>query len=294
VAGWRVIFWGLLVVAAGQTVAVLRLVPRDARPGERRTLELAGSALLTLAVMLLVVGATFLGEPRHRLAGALLVGGAVAVAMLFVATDRRSAAPLLPAVLVRASQVFRGTTGSFVNTATTSGVATLITLYLQATLERTPLAAAATLCPLSFSVIAGSAVAGRLIVRRPRERVTALGLGLISIGVAVPLIAPQSALLVGAGMAVAGLGLGLSAVATTAMGTDVSEEDRATASGVINTSAQLGTAIGTALILLVAAATTGVPDPATGTPVVAWATAAVFALVAAAAFARLRPVRIFA
>jgi hypothetical protein len=79
----------------------------------------------------------------------------------------------------------------------------------------------------------------------------------------------------------------LSAVATTSLGTDVGESLRTTSSGVINTSAQLGTAIGTAAVLLVAAATTGVPDATTGTPVVAWAAAAILALLAAAGFARL-------
>jgi hypothetical protein len=64
------------------------------------------------------------------------------------------------------------------------------------------------------------------------------------------------------------------------------------ASGLINTSAQLGQAIGTAFILLIAAATTGVPDRTTGTPVFGWAAAALLAGVTALAFARLRPARI--
>jgi MFS family permease len=287
VTTWRVIFWGLLVMAAAQAVAVLGLVPRDARAGDRTPLNGVGSVLLTSAVMLLVVGTTLLGEADHRLLGALLAGAAVVAAAVFVGADRRSAAPLLPASLLRRPQVLRGTTGSFVNTATTSGVATLITLYLQSTLGRSPLEAAATLLPLSVAVIAGSAVAARLIVRRPREGVTAAGLALIGVGIAVPLLSPGTAVLVGAGMAVAGVGLGLAAVATTSLGTDVPEAMRATSSGVINTSAQLGTAIGTALVLLTAAATTGVPGPTTGTPVVAWAATAVLAVVAAALFARL-------
>jgi MFS family permease len=284
---WRVIFWGLLVMAPAQALAIALLVPRGPRSAERSPLNAVGSALLTAAVMLLVVGTTFLGEDDRRLLGGLLVGAAAVVAVGFVVTDRRAAAPLLPASLLRRPQVLRGTGGSFVNTATTSGVATLITLYLQSTLGRSPLEAAATLLPLSASVIAGAAAAGRLIVRRARERVTAAGLALIGAGIAVPLLAPAGAVLVGTGMAVAGVGLGLSAVATTSMGTDVEESLRATTSGVINTSAQLGTAIGTALVLLVAAATTGVPDATTGTPVLAWAAPAVLAFASALIFARL-------
>ncbi len=286
VTTWRVIFWGLLVMAAAQAVAIVALVPRDPPSSGRTPLDAGGSVLLTAAVMLLVVGTTLLAEDGRRLPGALLVAAAAVVAVAFVAVDRQASAPLLPAALLRRPQVLRGTSGSFVNTATTS-VATLITLYLQSTLGRTPLEAAATLLPLSASVIAGSAAAARLVVRRPRERVTAAGLALIGTGIAVPLLAPSSAVLVGAGMAVAGVGLGLAAVATTSLGTDVDESLRATSSGVINTSAQLGTAIGTALVLLTAAATTGVPDATTGTPVVAWAAPAVLAFTAAALFARL-------
>lgn len=89
-------------------------------------------------------------------------------------------------------------------------------------------------------------------------------------------------------MAIAGLGLGLASVATTSMATDVPEKPRATASGVVNTSAQLGTAIGTAAVLLIAAATTGVPGSSPGTPYVAWAAAAVLAGGTAILFARMR------
>jgi MFS family permease len=287
-AGWRAIFWGLLAVAALQAAAVLFLVPAD-RPGTERTpLNAAGSVLLTAAVMLVVVGATLLGEQRHRTAGAALLAAAVVVGGVFVELDRRSSAPLLPRSLLRSPLLVRGAAGSFVNTATTS-VATLITLYLQGTLGRSPFSAAATLLPLSVAVVAGSAPAARLSVRRARERVTAAGLGLIATGIALPLPAPESAVLVSVAMAVAGFGLGLSSVAATSMGTDVPESVCAAASGLINTSAQVGTAIGTALILLTAASTTGAAGTGTGTPVVAWAAPAGLALVAAVAFARLQP-----
>jgi hypothetical protein len=71
-------------------------------------------------------------------------------------------------------------------------------------------------------------------------------------------------------MAAARYGIGLSSVTTTSMAIDVPEQTRATTSGIVNTSAQLGTAIGTALLLLLAEATTGVPGRTTGTPVIAW------------------------
>ena len=166
-------------------------------------------------------------------------------------------------------------------------MATLLTLFLQGTLGRTPLAAAATLLPFSILVIGGSAAAARLLARHLNERIIAAGLGLIGIAVATVLLKPTSAVLVGSAMAVAGFGIGLSSVAATSIGTDVPKRSRATASGIVNTSAQLGTAIGIAFLLLVAAETTGIPASTTAPPTIAWAAAATIALAAAAAFARL-------
>jgi MFS family permease len=287
VASWRLIFWGLLAVSAIQAAAVIALVPPDPRSRDAQALNLIGSTLLTVLVMLIVVSATLLGQPGYRILGAGMLVAAAMVGALFVVAEHRASAPLLPRVVRRDPHVRRGTVGAFLNTATTSSTATLITLYLQSTLRRTPLAAAATLLPFSILVIAGSAAAARLLIRHRHERVTAAGLGLIGTGIAMPLLQPSSAVLVGSAMAVAGLGIGLSSVAMTSLATDVPEPSRATASGLVNTGAQLGTAIGTALLLLLAAVTTGVPASTTGAPVIAWATAAIIALAAAAAFARL-------
>jgi hypothetical protein len=56
-----------------------------------------------------------------------------------------------------------------------------------------------------------------------------------------------------AGVAVAGTGLGIASVAATAVGTDVSDGLSGSATGLLNTSAQLGTALGVAGLLVVAA-----------------------------------------
>ena len=68
--------------------------------------------------------------------------------------------------------------------------------------------------------------------------------------------------------------LGLSSVAATRLGTSVPAAERGTASGIINTAAQLGTALGIAALLLVAALTTGIPEPGSPVPAIAWGTAA--------------------
>jgi MFS family permease len=102
---------------------------------------------------------------------------------------------------------------------------------------------------------------------------TAADLALIP-SAAAPLAVPACA-------AAAGAGIGLSSVAATGLGTDVAAHWRGSASGIINTAAQLGTAIGVAVLLLIAAATTGTPAARTPAPTVAWAVAAAVAAVGA-------------
>ncbi len=85
--------------------------------------------------------------------------------------------------------------------------------------------------------------------------------------------------------AAAGAGIGVSSVAATGLGTDVEPRWRGGASGIINTAAQVGTAVGIATLLLVAAATSGMPALGTPPPRLAWATGALVAAAGAAWFA---------
>src|SRR6202042_1832611 len=75
----------------------------------------------------------------------------------------------------------QGALGGFLNTATTSSVITLVTLYLQNTLHRSPLAAAAALLPFSIAVIAGSALSEVTQRRLRPQAVVAAGLAVIAV-----------------------------------------------------------------------------------------------------------------
>jgi predicted MFS family arabinose efflux permease len=278
----------LLVVAGALMVAVLRAVPSDGQGDPSLPLNPVSSTLLTTAVMAVVVGTTEAAEPGHRWAGTALLAAAVVLAGALRWFDPRSSAPLLPGSLVRQPHIRRGSAASWLNTATTSSVATLVTLYVQDTLGRSPLAAAATLLPFSLAVIAGAALAAPAVRRMRREQVVAAGLLIIAAAAACLIAAAGHIAGIGACMAGAGLGIGLSSVAATSLGTDVAEQDRAAASGLINTASQLGTAIGVAVVLLIAAVTTGTPSRDSSAPTIAWAIAAFVAAAGAAAFTALR------
>ncbi len=164
-----------------------------------------------------------------------------------------------------------GAIGSFFNTATTSSSITVATLYLQHELGQTPLRAAALLVSCSILAVFGAIAAPKVISRLGWGAALGCGLGIIAAGNVV-LVAWPEVIGVGAGAGLCGFGIGIGSVAANDMGTAVSEAIKGTAAGVLNTSAQLGAAIGTALILVVATSFQ---------PRTSWIVAAVLAGVAA-------------
>src|SRR5580692_3822161 len=68
-ASWRFVFWGYVPLAAVLAAAIISSVPRDRVADPGRSLNLAGSATFTAAIMAFVVGTTLIAQPAHRLSG---------------------------------------------------------------------------------------------------------------------------------------------------------------------------------------------------------------------------------
>jgi hypothetical protein len=117
------------------------------------------------------------------------------------------------------------------------------------------------------------------------------GLAVIAVSDAALIPAASSAWALPASVAAGGAGIGLSSVAATRLGTSVPVAVRGTASGIINTAAQLGTAVGIAALLLLATLTTGIPERGSPVPAIAWGTAALIACTGAVIFALISPGR---
>lgn len=266
-ASWRAVFWSTIVLAAVLAVAVLAVVPPDGRTRAAAGVAWPSAVLLTGGAMGVVIGTTLLGEGGSLAAGLAVTVLGLAAAAGFAVVERRTRRPLVDAAARRAPVLRWGAAGSFVNTATTSSSITVAALVLQDELGLGPLQAAGLLVTVSVAAVAGSAVAARLVGGLGWGR--ALGCGLVTIAAAdAVLVARPSVAGVGVASALCGLGLGVASVAANDMGTTVDAPLKATAAGVLNTAAQLGTAVGTALILLIATAVD--PRPA-------WAVAAVLA-----------------
>jgi MFS family permease len=287
IAGWRLLFWLNLPLAAGLVVAVLRAAP--ALPATRRKrLDLLGAAILTVAVMGLVLGCALLEQSGRVGTGLALIGVGVVLSILFALVERRSAEPLLPGAAIRNRRLRVGAAVSALNTASTSSAITLVTLYLQDTRGASPAAAGFALLPFSLLVVLAAGVASARLMRRAGPRVAAaIGLGLIAVSDVGLLSSSTAVWLLVVSLGFGGVGLGLASVAATTIGTAVPEELAGTAAGVLNTTAQLGTALGVAVVVLIASSTA---DLAFGGAPLGWICAGALAAAGAAVLVMRRPV----
>lgn len=281
---WRLIFWVNVALAAGLATAIHRTVPPTRIEGIAR-LDVTGAVLLTAAVMAVVVGATLLQSAGTRALalGVVLVGAAVVP--LLVVVERRAPEPLLPGAALRHPGLRTGSLNAWLNTATTSSAMTLATIHLQEASGLGPSSAGLLLLPFSLAVVVGAWLAPRALSRWSLRRVGALGLALVAAG-DLALFAVNGAVLpVPFCVALAGFGIGLSSVASTTLGTDVPPDLQGVASGILNTAAQLGTALGVAAILLIASLAGGFGGPSAGARA-GWLAAGVLALFGAALVGR--------
>jgi MFS family permease len=275
-SGWRAVFWVNIPAGLLLLIAIALVVPP--LPAERSArLDVVGAIMLVVAVMALIVGASLVQDPAHRASGGILIAAGIGLGAGFVVQQRRAENPLVPRPAWASANLRTGTLVSFVNTATTSSAGVLATLLLQQQFGVSAVRAGLLLLPFSLGVIGGSALYTPLRPRLTTRRLAAVGLLGIAAGDLLLALTYGSVAGIVAGVIVAGVGLGIASVAGNAMGTDVDESLRGTASGVLNAGAQLGTALGVAS-LLVLAVTVNRPWPGTA---LAWAVAASFAGLAA-------------
>jgi EmrB/QacA subfamily drug resistance transporter len=246
VAGWRWAFFinvpiGVLTVAAGR-----RVLAPEGGPGLRAGADVTGALLLVTGVMLALVAIV---DDRVRVLGAV----ALALLALFLRRQATAGQPLLPLRVLRSRVVAGANAVHALMVGAMFGFQFLITLYFQRVLGYTPAQAGLGVLPVALGIGAMSLLVFPRIEQRLGARAALLpGLLAIAGGLAlltrVPVhgaylvhVAPSMAL-----FAVGG-GLTLPAVMSIAM-SDATPETAGVASGLINTSQQVGGALGLAIL----------------------------------------------
>ena len=257
--GWRSVFF----VNVPLGIAVLALAPRivpesRTKAGANSGYDVEGALAITLGTIALVF--TLMNADRWGwTSGRSIVGFAVSAALIaaFVVIERRHEDPLVPLRIFSNRSLSTADATLLVMAAALFGIYFFLTLYLQQVLGFSASETGVAYLPLSLTIIGASAVASRLVDRFTPKPVLVAGL-LITIGGFVVL-----ATLSGHGdygshvvpaMIMLGVGPGISFVPITIAGTSgVAREDSGLASGLLNTTQQVGGALGLAILSTVAA-----------------------------------------
>jgi len=246
------------VAAIALTPSLLRESRADAA---HHHFDVAGAASVTAGLMLLVYAmtrATNDGWGSRTTLG--LLAGSVLLVLAFVAIELRSAAPLLPL------RIFRLRTLSAANAtmAVVGSVAFseffLLTLYLQEVLHYSAIQTGVAFVAFALTVVVFSNVAQMVVGRLGVRGTLTAGLLLSAVSVALLTRLPVHGHYfwdVFPAFVLGGAGMGLSFVPVTiASLSGVDRSDAGVASGLINTSRQIGGALGLAAMSAIAATST--------------------------------------
>ncbi|GAA2939177.1 MFS transporter [Streptomyces enissocaesilis] len=255
-ADWRWAFWinvpvGLLIGAAA--VALIKA----AKPlGERPPKDLAGAVTVTGGLLLLVYAIVTTSEhgwSDWRTLGSF--GGSAVLLVLFVAVEKRSAAPLVPLRLFRSRSVVAGSLGEFLTAAMMMPIFFLLPLWMQEVLGYSPLETGLAYLPVSIALMTLAPVASQVIGRTgPRNMYlagTVAFAGVLALLMGMPVHSGYSEFLLPV-TALFGVGLVLCLIPTPIVGTsEATDADAGTTSALLNASTQIGAAFGIAVSVTV-------------------------------------------
>jgi EmrB/QacA subfamily drug resistance transporter len=260
---WHWIFFVNVPIGIATAAIAQRLLDRDNGIGFRAGADIPGAVLITSSLMLGVYTIVKPAADYGWGAGRTLALGAVSVALLvaFIVRERMARTPLMPLRMFRSRNVSGSNAIQALSVAGMFGMFFMGALYLQRVLGYDALQLGLAFLPVT--IVMGTLsirYSDRLIMRFGAKNTLLPGLVLIAAGLALFTRAPvdgnyvQHVLPV---MILLGLGAGMSfpALMTLAM-SGATPEDAGLASGLVNTSAQVGGALGLAVLATLSATRT--------------------------------------
>ncbi|MGP3533639.1 MFS transporter [Microbacterium sp. RD1] len=255
--GWPAVFFVNVPIGLFVLAAIPVLVSSDVLEVRER-LDLPGAVTITGALVA-AVGALSAVERVGFTAPLtlLLAAGALALGIAFVLIERRTAAPLIPLSVFRNRNL---TVGNLVMLLAGGAMVALffaLSVYLQSVLGYDALAAGLSQLPLAGALVITAGTVPLMIARIGARWTLVASLLVVAAGLAWLMIAPADAAFLASLLGptiLIGAGLGGAFVTITQLAVDgVTGGESGLAGGLINTSQQVGGAIGLAVLATVAA-----------------------------------------
>ncbi|MFD7136229.1 MFS transporter [Streptomyces sp. NPDC059894] len=251
---WR---WVLFInVPIG--LLILLATPRWIRESERHPghFDLAGAMTSTAGMVLLVYGFIRAAQDGWRDALTLAsFAAAVVLLVLFLLVERRSRQPITPLHMF-ADRNRAGTYGIMLCLAAAMfGMFFFLTLFVQNVLDFGPLQAGLAFLPVSAVIATGAGLASRLLPRYGPKPFMVTGAVLAAAGLAWLTLTDVHSTYAGSvlgPMLVFGLGMGMEFVSLTLMAlSGVPARESGAASGLLNTTQQVGGSLGLSILVTV-------------------------------------------
>ncbi|HEV7679174.1 MAG TPA: MDR family MFS transporter [Candidatus Dormibacteraeota bacterium] len=251
--GWRLCFLvGLPLVVAAMVVVHSTL--ENAPPRIRQPLDRSGALLISAGIVCAGLVLSLGGTSLPWLSPWTLALGALVVVLLAgaVRQERRAVDPVLPPRLLQVRTFRLAGLALLVSGVVMYGALTYLPLYLQIVKDRAPTVAGLLTLPMVVTMVGSSALVGRRVSAHGRyKRYPLIGMALAAVGLLMlgQLGADSSLLVVGAGMALVGTGVGMSGqMLIVACQNEAEQRDLGVVSSTTSFLRSLGGALGVALL----------------------------------------------
>jgi EmrB/QacA subfamily drug resistance transporter len=261
VLSWEAVLYVNIPVGIAAVALAPRLLPEGRDLAGVRSFDLAGAVSVTAGLALLIYAVV--DAPEAGWGSTQTLGlGAISLALIaaFVAIEAAAKRPLLPLRTFRNAMLRSANVGAVLTTMALFPMWFLLTLYTQQVLGYSPLESGLAQLPIALLIVAAAGPTQQLVTRiGPRIPMT---VGLVMVAGALLWFSQISA--GGSFLAdilgpsiLAGVGASMAFIAgTIAATTGAAEGEAGLASGLLNTSQQVGGAIGIAAIAAIATART--------------------------------------
>jgi EmrB/QacA subfamily drug resistance transporter len=249
---WRGVFFVNVPVGLMVLLLTPRIVPESRRDTAERRYDALGAVLVSAGLALLVYAisqAPNVGWGTARTILLLIASGALLVG--FLVNERRVHDALMPFHIFRVRTVAGANGVGFLLGAVIFANFFLLTLYVQDVLGYSPLKTGVTFIATAGTAVVSAGVAQALTTKVGAKPIIVIGLALLTAGMVwysqIPVHGKYASdllpgyLMVGVGIAFAFVPVSIAALA------GVAEREAGLASGLINTSQQIGGAVGTAV-----------------------------------------------
>jgi EmrB/QacA subfamily drug resistance transporter len=212
---WRWVFYVNIPLGGLALFVLATVLPSSGHRDENRSVDYLGAAALAATIAPLLLGFSWAGTEYSW--GSPQVVGSFAMATVmaagFGAIERRAAEPIIPFALFRNAIFAVSTAITFVTGAAMFAGSVYIPLFMQGVLGFSATNSGLVMMPMTLAMVGGSMLSGQVVSRTGKYKWTCtFGLGVATGGLLIlSMMQADSSQVTGmAGMAVLGLGLGLS------------------------------------------------------------------------------------